>query len=369
MSPVQRNRTAYLHIGPAKTGSTQLQYFCNDNRVDLGRAGLLYPLDHWHAKLGSYASPDPLKYSYNKLSGRTDLEIINSQDSAFVSQLSQEIEMSDARAVILSYEGFFDLTKEAIRGLSEYLKARSLQTQVVFYCRSPMAIAVSNISQAAKSGMKTPLDQTGENLNLPVVGYATQVPKFIEVFGRENIIARRFDKNGLVAGSILHDFFDVMGLDFESLFGNRQSARLNTALSHNGIRIAIMIRDMTQGKYNSWSFETWFGRFLNQVQGPPLELSSDQISWLERSTKEHTQYIAKEFGIDLRAPKLADHEAATTPSVRAVYSKEAEEIARRVIEVQMKAEKERGSQGHYWPWLHSEYARLADELNAQLADA
>ncbi len=201
-------RTIVLHIGPHKTGSTAIQRFCDGQRTLLASHGVCYPSGFWHGQLGSCFAGDPLNYIFNIHTNRADPAVIAAEDARYLETLSREIQDTAQPTVVLSYEGFFCLGPISVALLHSYLQGISDRQIVVFYARDPVAFARSELSQRLRMGLPAGFDSEHD---FPALAYEDCIPAFVDVFGRENVVARHFDRQQLTSGDVVDDFFAAIG--------------------------------------------------------------------------------------------------------------------------------------------------------------
>jgi hypothetical protein len=121
--------------------------------------------------------------------------------------------------------------------LSEFVR----DVKVVVYLRPQHELAISLYDQALKSGyadISVLPDFSGRTprwVNRGYFDYASLLERWAEVFGKQNIDVRIYDKAEMVNGSVIDDFVTKLGLDAEKLVFDK-----NTNISMSAERQTAM---------------------------------------------------------------------------------------------------------------------------------
>ncbi len=289
----------YLHIGLDKTGSKAIQFSCCENATCLSKAGIFYPVTPdtvWHAEFASFFHDDPTRYGYNQAIGRSQKsrDIIQVEDYNYIRNLEQKIQQTDAKKMVLSYEGFAFLEEATLRKIQYYLAGISKEVNIILYCRDPISYAVSAISQRAIS--MNPLWN-----DVPVQNYQAICDKFIAIFGYENLIVDNFS----IKTDVRKDFFNKIGFDFTA---DKQcqfsSAGENRSLSAEAIIVAQALRERCQQEQIPEAEFSWrYAPILQKIKGKKPALSASQLTQVNQHTKEQLDYLLKTFSIDFSDSK------------------------------------------------------------------
>lgn len=290
--------TTYLHIGLDKTGSKAIQFAFYENTEILNNSGFFYhitPDTVWHAKFASFFHEDPKQYNYNRTTGRNkkELSTIQTEDINYIKHLEEKIQQTNAKTMVLSYEGFEYLDELTLKKMYEYLTGVSNQIKVILYCRSPDSYAASAVSQRAIS--MNPLWNT-----TPIQPFKKIGEKFTRVFGYENMIVRKFSKDSLFQRDVRKDFFMQIGFDLSSApeFILSDSGN-NRSLCSEAIFVAAALRKRCeQEKISIESFYQRYALILQKIQGKAYSLSKNELNQVISCSQEHTEYLLKNFGID-----------------------------------------------------------------------
>lgn len=201
----------WLHVGPAKTGTTSIQNTLFRNRETLRSAGVLYPL----VPENKYSSA---RYAHHFLSQALVASDVGLIDSFFSN-------MPEAPDTILSSEGLAN-------GLSgQYVDVRALltqryQTKVVYYVRDPVARATSLAQQFLKTARATLADLQESPPHVPL---RKHIIPLIKAFGQDSVILRKFAPDSFPDGDLIADF--CLGIRKPELAQQLKVARMNESIT------------------------------------------------------------------------------------------------------------------------------------------
>lgn len=211
-------RKAILHIGPMKTGSTSIQHWLYRRGTALASEGFQVP-----AALGRNMS---------RLAGIAQSSAAGSpilpSDMARLDALRTEIESLPREIHTLIFSGEMlgqHLSEKAeIETIKRLLDEFCNRYTVILYLRRQDDLSLSRYSTALRRGEKRsrPLSNA--------IDYESTLNLWSEVFGRENVRARMFERSAMIDGDVVRDFAQTAGIPFEELPGGPVDQ--NTSLSH-----------------------------------------------------------------------------------------------------------------------------------------
>lgn len=191
----------FIHIGPHKTGTSSLQRFLYRNHRALLRLGVVYPI----RRLGGRHAQHRFAFS---IRGKTDPkdQSIPSQE-AELEPLLKEILSSGADTAILSSEAFFATGEPEIRNLHTIFS--EFDPVAVFYARRQDEGYVSSYTQRSKSSTNRYTLPIHTHLDNPVrmshdLAIYEHASTWARVFGKENVVARLYDKTVSVPDDFMH---------------------------------------------------------------------------------------------------------------------------------------------------------------------
>ncbi|MDD6213387.1 MAG: hypothetical protein PUB22_09670 [Clostridiales bacterium] len=285
-------KTLYLHIGTPKTATTSIQEFCYANRKVLASKGCCFPM---FTDIYRYPQKGPKRnglFLEARILGEDKKPLVEEEKRVYQACMNRVhacFEKYDS--VILSDESIWEVMNRRKKNLWGQLKKEADQggftIKIIVYLRRQDSYVDSWWNQRIKKGTlhycTTPWDQfVTEDVNFINPDYLQSLEKIAAVFGRENIIVRRFDRKYFLNGSVEEDFMNILGLKVTEEF-RQVDAEHNQRLAGNPCEIKRVINGLSG---LSWKENVFFWNRL-------LEISP--ISAAEYPTDNFTEEQAREF--------------------------------------------------------------------------
>ncbi len=330
--------TCYLHIGMPKTGTTSIQQFLKLNYDILLEKQYLFPIstllngNHYPLVkiLFSTSNKKVIKYNYNLK------KIIYNQNhkeknkyilNKYISEIKKYTNIAN---IIFSCENFtIDITdrKEIIKLHKIFQLMGIKNVKIIIYLRSLTEFLTSWYSQDIKHGAYNPdyLDNIGKEEISHMCNYKHLIEMFCEVFGKDNIIVKKFEKKYFFQEDLLKDFVHTLGLDWDQRFviPKKQNESLNLfsmeilkALNRITPRFLpnftlnpkrVEMQSLIQDKFYS----------LNKNEEFKFQLPIKTIKLYEDHFKDSQEWVRKEF---------FPHEKSLFPEKDLIHYKENYEI-------------------------------------------
>ncbi|XAK36383.1 hypothetical protein AAH951_01825 [Campylobacter coli] len=273
--------TAYVHIGTVKTGTTTIQNFLLNNTDKFLKQRLCFSDFLGRKNSGKDVVLDSIwkidKYTRNnikeELKNKTHCKILFSTEGLHANCRNEKQVLQ-----------VFDFFKEI--GFSEI--------KIIIYLRAIEDLVPSLYSQMIKHNFTIS--------NLPIMSknyrfyhdcdYKT-LKMWINVFGKENLIVRLFDKNEFYQGDLLKDFIHSIGLEWDDEF--IIPSKQNESLDLLGIKLFSLT---SQKNVKNGIIQTWYP-FCKYFQSkdphlkfqPSREIMQSYIDYFEESN----EWVRKEF--------------------------------------------------------------------------
>jgi hypothetical protein len=198
------DKKLYIHIGTHKTGSSAIQASIQCNSTFLKRndfSFLKYSLTHHPHILHSIDCENQTRLKEEK----TNLE--------------NEISMISENNIILSCEEYFgDLSKSYSDAHSMAYKlsfvTKSYQKKIIIYLRRQDEFIESSYAQYIKEGASFSFcDFIKHDINNYQFNWFKLIGFYIDIFGKENVSIRPYEKKQLFEGDVVKDFYKIIGID------------------------------------------------------------------------------------------------------------------------------------------------------------
>jgi hypothetical protein len=234
-----------LHIGQHKTGSKALQSFLTENSGALSNLGVYYPCLNPNHTIKAFSISHfklfaLLRYeAMQKESAAQDANNFWSQHQnicsphtntlELFSDLRQQCSRKNANLLVLSAEDIFDMHTAhetdfnpyrisiAAKNLQEACSKHAFDPVIVLYVRRQDYLLVAHYNQYIKSSTLPDLDfDTFSEAFLPRLQTLKILQIWTEVFGKDKVIIRPYERDSL-PGGIVPDFFNqVLGFSAPS---------------------------------------------------------------------------------------------------------------------------------------------------------
>lgn len=294
-----RPKTALLHIGTWKTGTTSIQRWLANAQGDGSLAPVRYPLwgeDHNHHRLLSLYRPHEdlppdLRHKYGP-SGKSYRRMCERYRDFLFDDLRA------ATGVILSHESLCDFSPLLAAHLREDLESLGFQEfHVVLYVRDPADFFLSATQQDVKGAFRSPVIQDPAN-------YRYEFLRMAETWERAfpgRLIIRKFPTD---QG---HDIIDDFAVVMQQCFGTappKIPLRMNTTHSAEAMKILQDYRlTFESGTEIPMPDVARLREFLNwsrqRVPQTKPVLKQEVAEQIRANHKEDAEAIYSRYGVDL----------------------------------------------------------------------
>lgn len=230
----------YVHIGSPKTGTSSIQSFLSLNKNLLFKHNYCidffgYPQNFTTAfYCKEHYDEDPF-LAYSNIYSEYDLQQFK---KLYFELFKKRYTQENVQKVVISSEFLEDLSQniKQVNNLKNLLTDLGFdEYKIIYYIREQGEIMNSSISQSVKSGGRF-ITEAEIPIKAKHYEYKQKIQMFEEVFGRENMDVRIFEKEIFKNGSIIEDFLDA--IDFSgSLEDFFIPENKNESLSYSGIQI------------------------------------------------------------------------------------------------------------------------------------
>ena len=210
-------KNIYIHIGTEKTGTKTIQKFCIQNHDFLLSNNIFYPnnIDEPHVFKRTHWSLAACVADNNEFVPENKRF---SPEVAFGS-LKKEIDKNPCDNILISAEPFSTnvVNVNSIKTIKKCLK--DYNVKIIIYLRRQDDYFISSVSTYVKGGRYIKENDFGASKVLAQKNrydYLHILERWSQVFGKENMIVKRFEKQSMKNENLMEDFFDIFGItDFE----------------------------------------------------------------------------------------------------------------------------------------------------------
>lgn len=229
-----KTRKAIIHIGPVKTGSSTIQTFLLRNYNVLKAKGVHLPLTgdtgHWrdlfvlplvNACL-DIPPATPWKYDWRSLTRKGLTSLNRKKNQRKLERILSSCLYSPIS--IFTFECFSEMCLDSIAQMKKHLDTCFQEYTVITYLRRQPELFASWYSQVIQSGVY-PFDGTFDEFissyfydeNSRFDNYWSMLERWSNVFGKDNVKPRIFDRKEMVQNDLLDDFSAIAGIDMNGL--------------------------------------------------------------------------------------------------------------------------------------------------------
>ncbi|WP_221795295.1 hypothetical protein [Oceanobacter mangrovi] len=236
-------RTAILHIGTEKTGTTSIQEALYLNRELLSGFGIHFLQcagEKNNRHFPSSCMADEKYDDFFKDRQITSIELKERFRADFLDRFATEINSlgESIHTVLISSEHFHSRTNTLaeIIAVSEVLAPFFDQVRIICYLREQAQTCNSLYSTAIKAGLNPDPDIFFSRCSVDnnYYNYYEMLSNWASIFGSENLFVRKFDRKFFRNGDLLDDFFSLLNDELPQ-YVNRDFEIQNESLSMLGM--------------------------------------------------------------------------------------------------------------------------------------
>lgn len=136
-------------------------------------------------------------------------------------------------------------------------------------------------------------------LGLPVVFYKYELAKIARVFGKENILLRKFGQKELPGSDVVRDFLSIIGGCGDSIrIIAKWLRRENPSLSPEAIRVGTrVIRKLGANMPPGAVFQQKITPLLQAIPGTKSGLTEEERWIIRAASEKESAYLEKEWGV------------------------------------------------------------------------
>jgi hypothetical protein len=298
-----------IHIGLSKAGSSTIQTFLDTHDTALRGLSVDYP------RLGRINRRAHHNFA-NELKGRVDK--VNPL-AASVSDLAAYLRETPHHTTILSSEGFWTCSAEAVRRFAASLAGLDQPIRIILVIRDMVNFAPSIYAQEIRHGIRTfdfdsffELRQARDRFN-PFEAAS----RWADAFGWDALVVRVLEPAMLAGGDLITDFLTQVGLDPQSpaLSGLLRQPRVNVSpgwMTLEAVRALFSGRGGLDGSHPLVRLiADDLPDFRKKRIGVAGEVVGDELGWnvdrgryltLDQARRLHDAYVGVLDALNARLP-------------------------------------------------------------------
>ena len=316
--------TLYLHIGMPKTGSTAIQNAFADGKEHLAGRGVGYfDLGTNHSSLfkalfrGEKEKPKKIPKFFRKtLDAESRRAGVDRE--ALVQAFDRALAANTMPKLVMSAEMLFWFRPKHVAAVKAHLSPYFDRIRIVAYVRDPVSWASSNVQQIMKHTKQT-LEEVcdpkaiaaGESPIVPA--YRAGLESYIQLFGREAVDIRLFDRGSFVGGDLISDFCAAVGEP--SLAGGLTGRIRNPSLSYEAVLLVDQYKASLAARedQNLLAKVATFHKRMEGLEGTRFVLPRETLEQVRTAVADDVGWLRGIMKADIFADSYST-EAANGPA-------------------------------------------------------
>ncbi|NJM37441.1 MAG: hypothetical protein HC845_06010 [Akkermansiaceae bacterium] len=293
-------KRCWLHIGMHKTGSSSVQQ--NLSRIKNAANWRLLEIGgrpNMGVALNAMFAPNPATCPWFVKTGES-LDQILQKGESWRAELRETIQNLCIENIIISAEALSSFSEEGVVSMKNFLEPLVDEIRVIGYVRSPAAFKISRFQENIKQGAST------FNIGAVKPNYQQRFEKYDRIFGRSNVVLRKFDPASFKNRCAVADFCEQIGITFPK---DIKIKRVNESLSREAGGILYAYRKFGPGygvgpnviKENLKLIKPLVAmsgtkfKLAKEILLPSLDRQAEDIRWMEQR-----------LGVSLEEPNQID---------------------------------------------------------------
>lgn len=306
----------YIHIGMPKAGSTSIQNTLFLNREQLAKHGVGYlnlAKNHSRILYTLFGSERDKKREKRKRKGFHPVtkrvlglkqDAIETDAATLAHLFDRELASNTMPKFVLSGEGLYGFGRERAERLREHLSDHFDNIRIIVYIRDPLSWASSLAQNAIKNGHTTLAtiynsETAGKGISSFLVEYRRNIEPYIDVFGRDFVDMRVFDRTRFADGDLLADFCSAIGRP--EIFSEIPKLFLNTSLCYESTILVSQYNerfgapDIKPSRPDLMAFR----KRLDGIEGTRFSLPKEILEHVWLAVADDVAWLREEMGEDV----------------------------------------------------------------------
>lgn len=296
------SKRIYIHAGMHKTASSSIQETLFQHKALAESNNYYYP-KHWRANhnfLYGMFCEKPEEFYENVFAKRSPEEV-TTYYQLLQSTFLEEMALQTCDNVILSAEDLSVLSRAGVERLKAFFE-RTLPEYaitIVLFTRNTLDFVTSDVQQKIKTGY-------GYNLQTFRDLYRSRLEKFVEVFGRDNVVVVKFEDAVKHETGPVGFFMRTIGMP-DDLAEQIDMTKSNESLSCNAVALIRFINGRVPIIRNgNLAYGRQFGdtRLLEGLKGAKFHLDDRETREVLDLAVADIEWLKELFGIDYTGQEI-----------------------------------------------------------------
>jgi hypothetical protein len=312
----------YLHIGMPKTGSTSIQSALAGGKTHLAEQGVGYfDLGKNHSSLlkALFRGEKPKKVpKFFRKTLDAEARLTGTDRAALVQAFDSALTANKMPKLVISAEMLFWFRPKHVAAMKAHLSPFFDEMRIIVYVRDPVSWASSNVQQIMKHSKRT-LEEvcnpeaiaTGESPIIP--SYRAGLEPYIQLFGREAVDIRVFDRGSFIGGDLISDFCAAVGAP--SLAGGLTGEIRNPSLSYEAVLLVDQYKTLlaARDEQDLLSKVATFHKRMKGLEGTRFVLPRETLEQVRTAVADDVGWLRGVMNADVFADSYPP-EAANGPA-------------------------------------------------------
>lgn len=317
-------KRCWLHIGMHKTGSSSVQH--NLSKIENPTGWRIFSVGgrpNMGPALCAMFHDEPHKNHWFSQTGHSPAEVLD-KGAMWKEELKSSIMELKEENCIISAEGLSKFRTKDILALRDFLTPLFDDIRVIGYVRAPLAFKVSFFQERVKHGNKI--------FNIADIkpNYRGMFERFDKIFGRSNVILRKFDPATFPDRCLVADFCHQTGIQLPEGVSIR---RFNESLSREACGILFAYRKFGSGYEIGKNAIKQNIRFLKPflaMSGAKFNVCQSVFIDALEAEREDIEWMEQRLGVSLNEAEQVNGSAiANEKDLLTITRKSCEEYAER----------------------------------------
>lgn len=297
-----KKRELILHIGMFKTGTSTIQNTLHEHPIGKNFCYFKFEAPNHSMVMISMFYINRYKKIIAQKNRTINNQTIEQNRKRIKKQILENIKNCPNEKMIISGEFLTEFGDIALKRLKEFFNEYFHKITIIAYIRSPKSYIESAFQETLKGGNKE------FNLEERYPFYRKNFEKFDKIFGKENVILVKFQRESLKGNDIVKDFFFRMNLEGEDM----KIISTNESMPKELASLFYLRNKYKTDKKNRIETRKESNKILKRlrgIKGKKLKFHSDLVVPILSKHIDDIKWMEQRLGTSLEENMLDDDDA------------------------------------------------------------